>query len=244
MQLKTGKPSIDLTKDERLLMNNKDDQCFEESSKQKRTFLGCIIKPFLALQKGMRALYDWVLSWAYSKYGTGALAAISFAESSFFPIPPDILQIALSMERPKRSFFYAAISALASVLGALLGWYIGYALWEALGPYFVPYLISKANMEKVDQFFQNWGFWALFAAALTPIPFKAFTITAGIAQMSIPTLLFASFVGRSFRFFLVAALIYIFGPTIKGWIDKYFGLLTFAFLILLILGFYCIKFIL
>ena len=192
----------------------------------------------------IRRLYDWVLSWAHSPYGTGALATLSFMESSFFPIPPDVLQIALSIERPKRSFYYAFVSAVASVLGAVLGWYIGFALWDVLGSYFVPHIISQANMDKVNQFFEDWGFIALFAAALTPIPFKAFTITAGIAGMSIPVLMIASFVGRSARFFSVAALIYIFGPKIKDWIDRYFGILTFVLFILLILGFYSIKYLL
>lgn len=202
-----------------------------------------LLWPFVQCQRFIRFLYDWVLSWAHSKFGTLALGALSFAESSFFPIPPDVLQIALSIERPKRSFYYAAVSAIASVCGAALGWYIGYALWDALGSYFVPAIISQANMDKVSAFFAKYGFWALFAAAFTPIPFKAFTISAGIASMSLPIMLAASLVGRSARFFLTAALIYVFGPGIKSWIDKYFGVLTFAFLILLIGGFYCVKFI-
>ncbi|MDO5565639.1 MAG: YqaA family protein [Planctomycetia bacterium] len=208
-----------------------------------RIWRGCVFV-VLALRNWMRKLYDWVLSWAHHRFGTAALVILSFAESSFFPIPPDVLQIALSIERPKRSFYYAFVSAVASVLGAVLGWYIGYALWEAVGPYFVPHIISQANMDKVHQFFDDWGFLALFAAALTPIPFKAFTITSGIAGMSLPIMMLASFIGRSFRFFMVAALIYAFGPQIKNWIDKYFGILTFSFLVLLILGFYCIKYLL
>ncbi|MDO5553765.1 MAG: YqaA family protein [Planctomycetia bacterium] len=192
----------------------------------------------------LRRLYDWVLSWAHSRYGTAALAGLSFMESSFFPVPPDVLQIALSIERPNRSFYYAFVSVVASVAGALLGWFIGFALWDMVGPWFVPHIISQANMDKVDVFFQEWGFWALFAAALTPIPFKAFTITAGIAQMSIPIFLIASFIGRSTRFFAVALLIYLFGPKIKSWIDRYFGPLSILFLILLFLGVYCIKYVL
>lgn len=199
---------------------------------------------FRWIKIGLRSLYDWVLSWAHSPYGTVGLAGISFAESSFFPIPPDVLQIALSMERPKRSFYYAMVSSIASVLGAVLGWYIGFGLWEVLGPWFVPGIISQENMDKVRLFFDEWGFLALIAAAFTPLPFKAFTITAGLVGMPIPILLLASLVGRSCRFFIVGSLIYFFGPTIKFWIDKYFGILTFAFLALLILGFYCIKFLL
>lgn len=194
------------------------------------------------MKNPLRSLYDWVLSWAHSRFGTAALFALSFSESSFFPVPPDVLQIALSIERPKRSFFYALVSAAASVLGAMLGWYIGFGLWAWLGPYFVPHIISEAVMEKVRLIFADWGFLALFAAAFTPIPFKAFTITAGIIGMNIPLFLLASAVGRSARFFLVGALIFFFGPAVKTWIDRWFGLLTVAFLVLLVAGVYAIKF--
>jgi membrane protein YqaA with SNARE-associated domain len=203
-----------------------------------------ILWPFVACRRFIRFLYDWVLSWAHSKFGTLALVGISFAESSFFPIPPDVLQIALSIERPKRSFYYAAVSAVASVCGAALGWYIGLALWDQLGGFFVPNIISQENMDKVGMFFEKYGFMALFTAALTPIPFKAFTISSGIAQMSLPLMLLASLVGRSARFFLMASLIYVFGPSIKEWIDKYFSLLTVVFLLLLVAGFYSIKYML
>ena len=211
----------------------------ENNHFQKERFF---LRPFVACQRFIRFLYDWVLSWAHSRFGAIALVALSFAESSFFPIPPDVLQIALSIERPKRSFFYAGISAIASVCGAALGWYIGCALWDQLGDFFVPNIISTENMAKVSAFFDKYGFMALFAAAFTPIPFKAFTISAGIAQMSLPIMLFASLVGRSLRFFIMGTLIYVCGPSIKRWIDKYFGWLTFAFLALLIGGFYCIKY--
>ena len=192
----------------------------------------------------LRWLYDWVLSWAYSRFGSSALAVLSFCESSFFPIPPDVLQIALSMERPKRSFHYALISAVASVAGAILGWVIGFALWTWLEPVFVPHIISQANIDKVHLAFEDWGFWALFAAAFTPIPFKVFTITAGMMEMKLIPFIAASLIGRSARFFLVATLLYIFGPTVKTWIDRWFGILTFAFLVLIIAGFYSIKFLL
>lgn len=192
----------------------------------------------------LRWLYDWVLSWAHSRFGTAALAVLSFCESSFFPIPPDVLQIALSMERPKRSFHYALVSAVASVVGAILGWVIGFALWTWLEPVFVPHIISQANIDQVHLAFEEYGFWALFAAAFTPIPFKVFTITAGMMQMALVPFVAASLVGRGARFFLVATLLYIFGPTVKTWIDRWFGILTFAFLALIIVGFYSIKFLL
>ena len=194
--------------------------------------------------RGMRWLYEWVLSWAHSPFGVGMLALISFAESSFFPIPPDPLQIALSIERPRRSFRYALVSALASVLGAILGWVIGYALWGWLEPYFVPNIISQENMDKVHAFFGVWGFWALFAAAFTPLPFKAFTITAGMMSMPIPIFLVACFIGRALRFFAVGTLLFFFGPAVKGFIDKYFGILSLLFLVMLLGGFYLIKYLL
>ncbi len=201
-----------------------------------------LLRPFLACRRFLRFLYDWVLSWAHSRFGTIALAVLSFAESSFFPIPPDVLQLALSVERPKRSFFYAGVSAIASVCGAALGWYIGYALWEAVGPVFVPAIISQANMDKVGAFFDEWGFAALFVAAFTPIPFKAFTISAGVAGMSLPIVLLSSLVGRSARFFLMGSLVYFLGARVSRWIDKYFGWLTIALLVLLFGGFYCVKY--
>lgn len=218
------------------------DPSIETNGSARRTSLCCRIATMPV--RMIRFLYDWVLSWAHTRFGTAALAVLSFTESSFFPIPPDALQIALSMERPKRSFRYAFVSAAASVLGAILGWFIGHALWGWLGPYFVPNIISQSNMDRVHLFFEEWGFWALFAAAFTPLPFKAFTITAGIMNMNIPIFLVACFIGRSLRFFIVATLFYFFGPTVKGFIERYFGLLTVLFLILIVAGFYSIKFLL
>jgi membrane protein YqaA with SNARE-associated domain len=207
---------------------------------KRKTFI--LFRPFTACQRFIRFLYDWVLSWAHSRFGTIALAVLAFTESSFFPIPPDVLQLALSVERPKRSFYYAAVSAISSVCGAALGWYIGYALWEAVGPVFVPAIISEANMARVAAFFSKWGFSALFIAAFTPIPFKAFTISSGIGGMALPLVLFASLIGRSARFFLMATLVFCLGPRVGKWIDKYFGWLTIALLVLFFGGIYGIKF--
>ncbi|MBQ9872934.1 MAG: DedA family protein [Thermoguttaceae bacterium] len=212
-----------------------------EEERKSRSF--ALFLPFVWCGRFVRFLYDWVLSWAHSRFGTLALVVLSFSESSFFPIPPDVLQIALSIERPKRSFFYAGVSALASTIGAALGWYIGFALWDTVGGYFVPAVFSQENMDKVTGFFQEYGLWVLFAAAFTPIPFKVFTITSGVVGMSLPAMLVASLIGRSARFFLMGTLIYVFGPKIKDWIDKYFGWLTILFVVLLIGGFYCAKFI-
>ena len=130
----------------------------------------------------LRRMYNWVLHWAETPYGTPALFVISFAESSFFPIPPDVLQIALSVSKPRRSFYYATVSAVASVLGAIAGWCIGFLFWELLQDFFYDYVpgVTEQNIDYVGGLYSENAFLAIFAAAFTPIPFKVFTIAAGV----------------------------------------------------------------
>jgi len=196
----------------------------------------------------LRSLYRWVLHWADTPYGTPALFALSFAESSFFPIPPDVLQIALSVSKPRRSFYYAAVSVLASVLGAVLGWFIGYALWATIGGFVMAHLgwlgFTQENFDKVAELYQQYGFLAILVAAFTPLPFKVFTITAGMFHIGLPVLLIASVLGRSARFFAVATCMYVFGPPVKGLIDKYFEWAMIVFAVLLIAGFALITWVL
>jgi membrane protein YqaA with SNARE-associated domain len=196
----------------------------------------------------VRSLYLWVLHWAETPYGTPALFVLSFAESSFFPIPPDVLQIALSVSKPRRSFYYAAVSVVASVLGAVLGWYIGYALWATIGDFTMRHFgwigFTQENFDHVQGLYAAWGFMAITVAAFTPIPYKIFTIAAGIFGIGLPVLLFASVLGRSARFFAVAACIYFFGPSVKELIEKYFELATILFVVLLVGGFVLVKFVL
>jgi len=182
-----------------------------------------------------------VLSWADTPYGTPALAAISFAESSFFPIPPDVLQIALSVSKPRRSFYYAAVCSAASVLGGVAGWLIGALVWSAVDDFFLTYVFTPANFEKVRGLYQENAFLAIFAAAFTPIPYKVFTIAAGVFDISLWTLVAASAFGRSGRFFLVAAVIYCCGERAKALLEKYFELATLVLLALGVLGFVAIK---
>ncbi len=193
----------------------------------------------------IRRLYQWVLHWAETPYGTPALFAISFAESSFFPIPPDVLQIALSMSRPRRAFFYAAVSAVASVLGGILGWLIGYALWRLVGDFFYAYVpgVTPENMDYVGGLYRENAFWAIFAAAFTPIPYKVFTIASGVfyEYVSLQTLIIASILGRSGRFFLVAGSIYLFGPSVKRFLETYLEIATLALFVLLVGGFILLK---
>lgn len=193
----------------------------------------------------LRRLYAWVLHWAETPYGTPALFAISFAESSFFPIPPDVLQIALSMSKPRRAFYYAAVSAVASVLGGIVGWLIGYAFWQMLGEFFYDYVpgVTHENVDYVGGLYRDNAFFAIFAAAFTPIPFKVFTIAAGVFHeyVSLQTLILASALGRSTRFFLVAGCIYLFGPRVQTLLERYLEVATVVLFVLLVGGFVLLK---
>jgi len=194
----------------------------------------------------LRRLYDWVLSWADSRFGTAGLATISFAESSFFPIPPDVLQIALSVAKPTRSFLYAAVSTVASVAGGILGWAIGQGLWQAVEPWFFGYVpgFSREKFDYVESLYQGNAFLAIFAAAFTPIPYKVFTIAAGVCSVPLGTLAAASALGRGGRFFLVAAATYFFGAAAKRFLDRYLEAITLLLLVAIVAGFAAIKFLL
>lgn len=188
-----------------------------------------------------RRMYEWVLSLAHRKHATSALFLLSFAESSFFPIPPDVLQIVLTLERRSRAWYYAAVSLAGSVLGGVLGYLIGWGLWEAVQGFFFKYVFKEHAFERVQHLYQDWDFWAVFVAAFTPIPYKVFTIAAGVFSLSLPMFIVASIVGRGGRFFLVAALLWWFGPPIKTFIEKYFNWLTLVFAVLLIGAFVLLK---
>ena len=194
----------------------------------------------------VRRLYDWVLSWADTKYGTPALFILSFMESVFFPVPPDVLQIALSASKPKRSFWYATISLFGSVSGAVCAFAIGFALWWAVQDFFFTYIpgFTPEVFATVKKFYDDNAFMAIFTGAFTPIPYKVFTITAGVFQISLLILILASFAGRGGRFYSVAVVMYFFGPMITHWIDKYFNLMTILFTILFIAGVAAFKFLL
>lgn len=189
-----------------------------------------------------RRLYNWVLSLAESKYSSYALFAMSFAESSFFPIAPDVLQIALTLARPKNVWFYAAISAVASVLGGILGYFIGAFLWSLFSTFFLTYVFDIEIFNQVSSLYEKWDAWIVFAAAFTPLPYKVFTIAAGVCHISLPIFILASAIGRSARFFLVAALLWRWGPPVKSFIEKYFNLLSLVFMSILLGTFLLLKY--
>ena len=191
----------------------------------------------------VRRLYDWVLSWAETKYGTPALFILAFLESSVFPVPPDVLQIALSASKPKRSFWYATVSLVGSVLGAFLGFLIGFTFWATTQDFFYSYLFSREAFDQVAGLYDKHGFWAILITAPTPIPYKLFTIAAVVCGISLWVLFIASVFGRGARFYTVAAVMYFFGPTVIRLVDRYFNLAIVLFVILVVLGFVAIKYI-
>ncbi len=199
-----------------------------------------------------RRLYDWVLHWADTPYGTPALFILAFAESSFFPVPPDVLLIALCLGARSRSFNFAANCSIASVLGAVLGYVIGYFVWwtgegqfSSLAQLFFNYVpgFTTEIFYLVQAKYNEWNFWIIFTAGFTFIPYKIFTISAGAFKINFIMFVVASIIGRSARFFLVAGLIWKFGDPMREFIDKYFNLLAFIFTVLLILGFIIIKYV-
>lgn len=190
--------------------------------------------------KIIRKLYDWVLRWADTPYGAPALFILAFIESSFFPVPPDVLLMALSLSKPKRAFYYALICTVGSVLGGMLGYYIGMEFWD-IGKKIMFHYVDKGTFDHVKDVFTQYDAWAIFIAGFTPIPYKVFTISAGFFKISFGVFVVASVCSRGARFFMVSGLIYLFGAPVKKFIDKYFNLLTILFVVLLVGGFVIVK---
>lgn len=185
----------------------------------------------------LRRLYDWTLRWAATPYALPALAALSFAESSFFPVPPDVLLIALCFSTPDRWLRLALWCTVASVAGGLLGYAIGWGLWDTVGQPLVHFYQGEQVVESVRLWYQEYGFWGVLAAALTPIPYKVFTIASGLMRFDLAPFVLASVLGRGGRFFLVAGLIRLCGARIRPFLEKHFELAVSALLALGILGF-------
>lgn len=191
----------------------------------------------------IRRLYHWVLGWAETPYGLLAMLLVSFGDSSCFPIPPDPLLMALVLGNRKKAWKFAAACTVASVAGAAVGYVIGSSFWQAAEGFFIPALFKCHHFLEVGTRYADNAFLAIFTAAFTPIPFKVFTISAGVYSdlVDIGTLLGASVVGRGARFFLVAGLLYFFGPPMRRFIEKHLEWLTLAFTTLLVGGIVIIK---
>lgn len=191
----------------------------------------------------IRRLYGWVIGWSEKKSAEKALAGIAFAESSFFPIPPDPLLIATVVARPKKYLRLALICTVASVLGGVLGYVIGAFLFETIGQWVIDtYHLQEKFIDLKQRYDQN-AILAIFAAAFTPIPYKLITISAGVFSVNFIAFLIASIVGRGARFFAVAILMHHFGKRYKDKIEKYIDLLSLAFVALLVLGIMSVRYI-
>jgi membrane protein YqaA with SNARE-associated domain len=198
----------------------------------------------------LRKLYDWVLHWADTKYGMIALFFLAFAESSFFPIPPDVLLIALAMGNKSKVFRFALVCSIGSILGGITGYSIGHFSWwsdegvfSSLALFFFDHVpgFSVDIFQKLQSQFELNNILIVFTAGFTPIPYKIITITAGAFNINFPMFLLASSVSRTARFFLVSLLIWKFGEPITDFIDRYFNLVTIIFTILLVGGFLVMK---
>ena len=200
--------------------------------------------------KFVRSLYDWVINWANRPSGPIVLLIISFTESIFFPIPPDVLLIPLLIGNKKKIFRFAFICSMGSIFGASIGFILGKSIWwSGAGNFsnialtFFKYVPSfnVDTFNNLKLLYDEYDFMIIFSAGFTPIPFKIFTISAGAFNLNFPMFILASTISRSARFFLLALIIKLFGDSIKIFIDKYFNLLSIIFTILLIGGFIIIK---
>jgi membrane protein YqaA with SNARE-associated domain len=201
----------------------------------------------------LRRLYNWVLKWAETPYGQLALFILAFSESVFFPIPPDILLIALALGCTGKSFRFALTCTIGSVTGALIGYAVGHFTWITASGQFTGFAnffftnipgFSINLFDNIKALFNQWDFWVIFTAGFTPIPYKVFTITAGVFDLNLMMFIIASIISRGARFFLVAFLIWKFGPDIKQFIEKYLNMIAMGFTVLLIGGFVLIKYLL
>ena len=192
----------------------------------------------------IRRLYHWTVSWADHKAGTHALFWLSFAESSFFPIPPDVLLMALCFGKREKAFKYALVCTIGSVLGGVAGWLIGWGLRDTVAmPLLAFFDPSGHTREKIEVWYAAYGFWGILIAAITPIPYKVFTVFSGMMSYNLPLLILASVLGRGFRFYAVSAMIRIFGPTVRPFIEKHLEWCFLAATGLLIGGFVIIKYV-
>jgi len=190
----------------------------------------------------LRSLYDWTLALAGHRHAMAALALIAFAESSFFPVPPDLLIIPMVLAARTRAWRIAAVATVASALGGLFGYWIGAGLYGTVG---APILAFYGYEEKFTAFsaaYNEWGAWIVFTAGFSPIPYKIFTIASGVTGLSLPVFVVASLVSRGARFFIVAGLLWYFGEPIRRFVENNLPMLALAFCVLLLGGFLAVRY--
>ena len=193
----------------------------------------------------IRQLYDWVLGWAETPFGTSALFLLAVAESVFFPVPPDVLLIALALGHRRKALYFGLICSIGSLCGGIIGYLLGYYVWltpdgfTAFAQFFFNHVpgFSESVYADLGQKFEDWGFIIIFTAGFTPVPYKLFTVSAGAFATSFPLFLLASAISRTARFMLVSGLLWRFGPPVQVFIDRYFNRLAILFAVLLAGGF-------
>ncbi len=190
----------------------------------------------------LRSTYNWTMELASKPYALWGLFFVAFAESSFFPIPPDLLLIPLILATPKRAFYLAFICTLGSVLGAIFGYGIGMFFFDVVGEPILNFYHMEDSFASFSERFNQFGPWAVLIAGVTPFPFKVITILSGSTALNFPIFLVSCVIARSIRFFLVATLLYYIGPAAKDFIEKRLGLVFTLFCILLVGGFYLVKY--
>ena len=190
----------------------------------------------------LRKLYNWTIEKSGHKNASWFLAIISFTESSFFPIPPDILLIPMILAKRIKAWLYAFICTLSSVLGGVLGYAIGYFFYSNIGNMIVESYGFSNSFNIFEDYYKQYGILIVLGAGFTPFPFKFITIASGVFNLNIFLFIILAIVGRGLRFYIIALLLYIFGDLIRSLIDKYFNLLTILFFILLVGGILLIKF--
>jgi membrane protein YqaA with SNARE-associated domain len=191
----------------------------------------------------IRPLYDWTMRLAGHRHAMWAMGFISFIESSIFPVPPDALMMPMVLARRDKAWRIATICTLASVVGGLFGYMIGYFLWDAIGQQVMDFYGYASKMEDFAALYNEWGFWIVAGAGFTPFPYKVITIASGLTHLDLAVFMAASVISRGARFFLVAGLLWYFGPPIRVFIEKNLGLLATAFFALLLGGFVAVRYV-
>lgn len=191
----------------------------------------------------LRRLYDWTMRMAADKRAPWALAIVSFVESSFFPIPPDVMLVPMVLSRREKAWWYATIATVASVIGGVLGYAIGYYLYDAVGLPILKFYGNEHALDGFKAFVRDYGVPAVIVKGMTPIPYKVVTIAAGVGQMNLLAFIGASIVARALRFYLVAGLLYFVGEPIRAFIETRLALVTTAFVVLLVGGFIAVSYI-
>lgn len=190
----------------------------------------------------LRRLYDWTMSLARTRYAERGLAGVSFVESSFFPIPPDVLLIPMVLADRTKWLRYAVVCTVASVLGGLFGYFIGAVLFDLIGRPILEFYGYMDEFARFQEAFNRWGLLTVFIFGLTPLPYKVVTIASGLTGLSLPVFVISSILSRGLRFFVVAWLLHHFGEPIRVFIEKHLGLLFTLFVVLLVGGFVVIRY--